>query len=173
MATYIQIGSTVTVGSGGAADITFSSIPAIYTDLVLKVSARTNRSGQPNDDILVQVNGNTSAIYSQRRVIANGSTVFSDSSSGSSVGVSIADGPTATASVFGNAELYFPNYAGSENKSMSADGVAENNATASWAGFNAFLASTTTAISSITLKSLLGTSFDQYTTATLYGISKS
>ena len=35
---------TVTVGSGGAANITFSNIPQTYTDLVIKISARSNRS---------------------------------------------------------------------------------------------------------------------------------
>lgn len=171
MPTFTQIGSAVTVGAGGASSIDFTSIPNTYTDLVVKISARTNRSGQPNDDILVQVNGNTSAIYSQRRAVGNGASVFSDSSSGSNVGVSFATGPTATASTFGNAEIYIPNYAGSTNKSMSADGVSENNATTAWAGMNAFLASTTSAISSITLKPLSGTLFDQHSTAYLYGVS--
>ena len=34
--------ATVTVGSGGAADVTFSSIPATYTDLLLKLSSRAD-----------------------------------------------------------------------------------------------------------------------------------
>jgi hypothetical protein len=171
MPTYTQIGSAVTVGSGGASSIDFTSIPSTYTDLVVKISARTNRTSQPDDDIRVQVNGNTSAIYSQRRVLGNGSATFSDSSSGSNVGVSFADGPTATASTFGSTDIYIPNYAGSTNKSMSVDGVSENNATAGAAGMNAFLASTTTAISSISLAPLFGTQFVQYTTAYLYGVS--
>jgi hypothetical protein len=41
--TYTAI-KTVTVGSGGAANIDFTSIPQTYTDLVLKVSARMNRA---------------------------------------------------------------------------------------------------------------------------------
>jgi hypothetical protein len=170
MATTFTLISAVTVGAGGAASIDFTSIPSTYTDLCLKVSARTNRAGQPNDDIKVQVNGNTSAIYSQRRVVGSGSAVYSDSSSGSNVGVSMTTAPTATASTFGNAEFYFPNYAGSTNKSMSADGVSENNATAAWAGMNAFLASTTSAITQVTLYPLNGSTFDQYSTAYLYGV---
>ena len=34
--TYVAI-ATVTVGSGGAASIDFTSIPATYTDLVVKL----------------------------------------------------------------------------------------------------------------------------------------
>jgi len=35
---------TVTVGSGGAANIEFTSIPQTYTDLVVVLSLRNNRS---------------------------------------------------------------------------------------------------------------------------------
>jgi hypothetical protein len=38
--TYTLINSSVTVGSGGAADIEFTSIPATYTDLLLVLSGR-------------------------------------------------------------------------------------------------------------------------------------
>ena len=57
--TYVQIGSTVTVGVSGAASIDFSSIPSTYTDLVLKVSGRSNRVDTV-DTIVVKPNGSTS-----------------------------------------------------------------------------------------------------------------
>ena len=53
MATYIQIGSTVTVGAGGAANITFSSIPSTYTDLKLVWSARSARTAVNTDDMII------------------------------------------------------------------------------------------------------------------------
>jgi hypothetical protein len=37
--TYTLIASSVTVGSGGAANIEFTSIPATYTDLVSALSS--------------------------------------------------------------------------------------------------------------------------------------
>jgi hypothetical protein len=43
MATTYEAIETVEVGSGGAADIEFTSIPGTYTDLVVKVSARNAR----------------------------------------------------------------------------------------------------------------------------------
>jgi hypothetical protein len=43
MATTYEAIATVEVGSGGAADIEFTSIPATYTDLVVKVSFKKPR----------------------------------------------------------------------------------------------------------------------------------
>jgi hypothetical protein len=158
--------------NASAASISFANIPQTgYTDLKIVISGRTDRSGQQDDDIKIQVNGNTSAIYSQRRVLGNGSATFSDSSSGSNVGVSFTTGPTATANTFGSTDIYIPNYAGSTNKSMSVDGVSENNATAAGAGMNAFLASTTSPITSITFAPLFGTVFVANSTFSLYGIA--
>jgi len=48
--TYQKI-ATVTVGAGGASNITFSSIPQTYTDIKVVVSARTDRSGFTYDNI--------------------------------------------------------------------------------------------------------------------------
>jgi len=155
-----------------AASVTFDNLPTSgYTDLKVVISGRTDRSGQQDDDIKVQVNGNTSAIYSQCRVLGNGSATFSDSSSGSNVGVSFTTGPTATANTFGSTDIYIPNYRSSTNKSMSVDGVSENNATAAGAGMNAFLASTTSPITSITFAPLFGTVFVANSTFSLYGIA--
>ena len=174
--TYTLI-SSVTVGAGGAANITFNSIPNTYTDLLLKVSSRDDRSGQPNGDLAVQIglSGtiNTGSIYSQRRLYGASTFSGSDSTSAAtSASVGMSDSATATASTFSNNELYFPNYAGSTNKSFSVDGVSENNASSgSWQVFNAGLAATTNAITDIRLTSFFGTGFVQYTTAYLYGIS--
>ena len=174
--TYTLI-SSVTVGSGGAASIDFTSIPSTYTDLVLKVSSRDDRSGQPNGDLAVQIglNGtiNTGSIYSTRRLYGASTFTGSDSiSSAASAGVGMSDSSTATANTFSNNELYFPNYAGSTNKSFSVDGVSENNSSSGgWQILNAGLAATTNAITDIRLTSFFGTAFAQYTTAYLYGIS--
>jgi hypothetical protein len=45
MPTFTQIGTAQVVGSGGAASMSFSAIPATYTDLVIFVSARNTSSG--------------------------------------------------------------------------------------------------------------------------------
>lgn len=168
MATYIQIGSTISVGAGGAASIAFTSIPSTYTDLLIKLSGRTNRSLEVDG---INVAFNTGGTYSGKRVYGAGSgTPGSDSTY---AGMPFMTAATATANTFGNAEIYIPNYAGSTAKSFSIDGLGENNATTTYAGLGAGLWSGTAAINLVTLYPETGTLFVQYSTATLYGISKS
>jgi hypothetical protein len=158
---------TVTVGSGGAASIQFTSIPQTYTDLKIVVSCRTNRA-DVKDYIAVRPNGSTSN-DSSRTLSGDGSSASSDTES--AVILVATTGGTATASVFGNADIYIPNYTSANNKSIYMDGVGENNATESRAQLSAGLWADTTAISSLDLVPFIGTLFSQYSTATLYGIA--
>jgi len=167
MATFIKIAS-VTVGSGGSATMSFTSIPSTYTDLVIKVSARGTQSAT-YATYEIKFNGSTTGYY-LRQLYGNGSTVTSDQNSTRLALDAV--GSTATATTFSNNEIYIPNYAGSTNKSVSLDGVTENNATEAWTELYAGLWSNTNAITSITLEMITGT-FVQYSTATLYGIKNS
>ena len=170
MATYILI-SSVTVGGGGAATISFTGIPATYTDLLVKLSTRSNRSGNTSDDQYIQFNGDTSAVYSMKRLLGNGSSVFSDSAAGAFVGDATA--ATATASTFANTEIYIPNYTSTNAKSILTDSVTENNATEAYQIFNAALWNPVTQapITSVLIGSWSTNNFVQYSTAYLYGIS--
>jgi hypothetical protein len=170
MATYIQIGSTVTVGLLGAATIDFTSIPATYTDLLVKLSARSNRAGETSDNVIISFNSST-ANLSYRYLQGQGASAFSSSGSIGSIGTQ--DASLATSSTFGNLDFYVPNYAGSNYKSTSSDSVEENNGTTAYGSLFASLWSNTAAITSISLKPQVGTLFVQYSTASLYGISKS
>jgi hypothetical protein len=167
MPTFTQIGSAVTVGSGGAADITFSAIPSTYTDLIVVYSIRVNST---NDLFLMSFNGTTTG-YSNRWLYGNGSSASSGNNSGFERLVAWVDTSDNTASTFGNAFTYIPNYAGSTNKSYSTDFVSENNATGAEAGFTASLWSNTAAITSIKLEHTAGASILQHSTAYLYGVS--
>jgi hypothetical protein len=165
--TFIKIASA-TVGSGGASTIDFTSIPSTYTDLVLKISARTTRSNY-TDAISLSLNGvatNQTSIYLE----GNGSSAASGSLTSFRT---VASAANATADIFGNSEYYIPNYAGGNNKSASSDGVTENNASDASAWLVANLWSQTAAITSISVTDLNSATFLQYTTATLYGIKNS
>jgi hypothetical protein len=165
--TYVKIAS-VTVGATPAATIDFSSIPATYDDLLLRVSLRTNNTDTP---VMVYFNTDyTDANYSVRRLLGNGSAA--SSASFSAPYLVYANISTYTATTFGNADVYVPNYVGSTNKSVSADSVNENNATGAEAVLTAGLWSNTAVINAIRVDALTG-SFVQYSTATLYGIKKS
>ena len=165
--TFVKI-ATVTVGSGGAANIEFTSIPSTYTDLTILLSGRTSYTGTVFRFGTIQFNNSTTNL-STRNMYTSGVGVASDTATEIYFWNNSA---SSTSNTFNNAQFYIPNYAGSTNKSLSIDTVAENNGTDCLLGLVAGLWSDTSAITSIKLVSN-GGNFVQYTTATLYGISKS
>lgn len=170
MPTTYEAIATVTVGSGGAASIDFTSIPQTYTDLLIKYSLRDNvTSGGASNNATVSINGST-ANGTSIELYGTGSAAASASLS--NVKVDYHSSANATANTFGSAEIYFPNYTGSNNKSSSSDGVAETNGSSVLMAMNANLWSQTAAITSIGL-SAAGGNFVQHSTATLYGIKNS
>ena len=165
MANTYKLISSVTVGSGGAATIGFTSIPATYTDLLLNYSGRVDQTGNVRQ-VDISFNSNTSnfsGLYFQ----GNGSTLIQGLLARYAGNVT---GTSATASTFGSTSIYIPNYASSNNKAFSVDFTTENNATTADAGFIAGLWSNSAAITSVTLTPA-GGNFVQYSTAYLYGIS--
>ena len=171
MATYNLI-QTVTVGSGGAASIEFTSIPQTYTDLQLLVSARSNRATEIRDEIHVRFNSNTSG-YSVRTLRGDGSAVVSNTGSVSTA-LTRMDMPAsgATANIFGFMNMYIPNYTTANQKAVSIDVTMENNAVSSFTYMIAGLWANTAAITSITMTFEIGPLFLQHSSASLYGISK-
>jgi hypothetical protein len=166
--TYVKI-AAVTVGSGGASTIDFTSIPNTYTDLVLKVSARKTTTGGSN--LQLQFNGSTTG-YLQRTLIGNGSIAVSYNDN-SEIGFMYVTTSSNTANTFTNTEIYLPNYAGSNNKSVSIDSVAENDAPESNMTLTSALWSNSAAINRVYLQIANGAGvFAQHSTATLYGIKK-
>jgi hypothetical protein len=168
--TYVAI-ATVTVGSGGAANIEFASIPATYTDLLLHFSGRGTQTAGVVADIDLQFNSST-ANFSRRTLRGSGSAASSTSASDNYGAAVTGNGGTVTSNTFGSWSLYVPNYASSNNKSFSIDTVTENNATEAWQYMLAGLWSNSAAISNIKIVPQTGT-WMQYSTATLYGIKNS
>ncbi len=172
MANMIPI-STVTVGSGGAASIAFTNIPQTYTDLCVKISARSARVAN-QDDYNISLNGSSAGLaYRQLYGGAGSGSVVTGSAGGSTGFVGIMPAANNTASTFSSQEIYFPNYSGNANKSFSVDSVAENNAVTQWQlDLISQLWSNTNPITSISFTSNNAANFAQYSTATLYGIRK-
>jgi hypothetical protein len=165
--TYTLIGSN-SVGSGGAASITFSSIPSTYTDLVIKLSARTTYTFNyaPID---LSFNSSTTG-FSAKDLFGIGATPESQNRTNRYFVIS---GASATSNTFGSVEIYIPNYSGSSNKTFSLDGVSEDNTTSAVKSLVAGLWSNTSSITSIGLSATGSDTFVQYTTAYLYGIKNS
>jgi len=169
--TYVAI-ATVTVGSGGAASIDFSSIPATYTDLALLVSARSARATGGADTLYLKINTVTTNRTS-RTLEGDGATASSGNYTDGFIGNLPQNTAGWTANTFANTLVYIPNYAGSTNKSFSVDTVTETNATTAYSHLFAGLWSQTTAINQLTLITGTSNNFVEYSTATLYGIKNS
>jgi hypothetical protein len=159
--------STATVGSGGAANIDFTSIPSTYTDLQLLLSLRSTAGGTYGI-VRLELNS-TSTGFTNRQVIGTGSSTLSFA--GTDNQISNDNGASTTANTFNNLSIYFPNYTSSTAKLFSSDLVVENNATAGRQQLTAYSWTGTAAISSIRINAD-GNNFVQNSTASLYGILK-
>jgi hypothetical protein len=167
--TYTLINSNTLASS--AASVTFSSIPATYTDLVLRISARSDRAAT-FDWIFMTINGITTNTYSNTSLDGSGTSAASNQLSNRTYATIqyVVDGDTATANTFGSTEIYIPSYTASQNKPFSAFGAQENNTTAAYMIANAGLWRNTAAITELKLETnaqlwVSGSSFY------LYGIS--
>lgn len=153
--------------NASAASVTFSNIPQTgYTDLKVVVSARTDNAGT-SDTVLLNLNGLTTN-QSSRRLQGDGSVA---SSSSYSLTQFVVNGNTATASTFGSAEIYIPNYNSTTTyKSISIESIREGNETTTntqmWAG----LWSSNSAVTSIQIAGQ-STSFLANSTFSLYGLA--
>lgn len=169
--TYTLIGSVTATGSSGT--MSFSSIPGTYTDLLVVLSARITR-GTTYSTIVMTFNGSGSG-YSGKVFAGDGGGVAATSSSYSGADIRSFTVPAAgaTANTFSNQAIYIPNYAVSVNKTVSIDSVSEGNVANAYMELNGGYWANTSAITSIAFTEPNGGSnFAQYSTAYLYGISK-
>jgi hypothetical protein len=165
----MELVSTITVGSGGAASIEFTSIPATGKDLLLVMSLKADTAAFRN--YRLHINGDTSSTnYSQRRLLGDGSSVSSSSESSQDRIIFLVPGTNVTSNTFGNTQIYISNYAVSAAKSLSFDNVTENNATLSYQQLQAALWNNTAAITSLSISDSSVNTL-QYSTASLYIIS--
>ena len=168
--TYKLLSSTVLTGT--QTTITFSSIPAGYTDLVLSISARTN-SGSVTDAIRYTLNNDSSAVYTFKVGYGNGTSAVATGETNYTVAgryfyANVGNG--STANTFGNGELYISRYASQQRKAISENGVNENNATAANLNMGATVWAQNQAVSSIELQSWNGADFVAGSSFYLYGV---
>ena len=165
MATYELI-EHIEVGSGGAASIEFTSIPADYDDLLLVASLRFARA-VISTPVKLLLNGTD---FTARNLYGDSNTTGSQTVTADYIGWSPA--ANSTSNTFGNLQIYIPNYTASGAKCFSADVVDENNGNA-FQAIDAGLTTTTTAIVTLELSDQAAASNAvQYSSATLYGIRK-
>lgn len=164
--------SKFTVGSGGISEITFTSIPQTFKDLLLNISLRTTNTAYTVADVYLNIN-NSSSKMSVKMVYSSGTATGSTGySNGDYYWTLSAASNTATTNTFSNSSLYFPNYSKSDfNKPFILDSVTETNSAASVnVGFFAGLYGEAKPITG--MKFTCDNTFMQYSTVALYGIGK-
>lgn len=170
MATYVKIASYIAGASEGAS-ITLSSIPGTYTDLLLKISAKSTTTGSNLNAIYCRFNSDTGSNYQYRRMYNSQGSSASDS--GTTTNCDLGYIPTVDlTNQFGVCNAYIPNYTWANPKVISVD-CAQEGAVATTGMYTPLMGSNywtgTAAITSITI-SCSGTAFAQYSLFDLYGI---
>lgn len=173
---FVQIASAV-VTSGGTSTITFSSIPATFTHLQVRIFAQTNRTTYAGDSCFTTINADAGNNYTQHSLQGNGATTTAyglatgtyayanmrntmESSAGPGFAVVVAD---------------FLDYANtSKYKTLRYLGGSDLNGTVSGYGGYAVIGSSlwlnTNAITTLSFTPETGTLWNQYSSFALYGV---
>jgi hypothetical protein len=169
VATSYESIATVSVGSGGASNVEFTSIPATYTHLQIRAIAQTTSGGQFTK---MQFNNDTTvANYRSHILYATGSSVVSNTYTGSIFdNIPVwANNTGDTANTFSPAIIDILDYANTNKYKTTRSLDGRENNTAGVLGYMSGLWMSTSAITSIKFSGYSG-NFPQYTQFALYGI---
>jgi hypothetical protein len=143
--------------------VEFTSIPQGYTDLIIRMSARSNASGTINGKLTFN---NTTTGYSERLLYG----ISAASASTTSIQwATVVNANNSVANVFSSSNIYIANYAGSTNKTVATESVEEDNAGTANTWMDAGLWSNSAAITSIQIPTS-SNSYVANSTFTLYGV---
>jgi len=161
-ATYEPIANTN--GTGSSSSITFSSIPATYTDLVLIINGATTAStGNP----CLRFNGDTATNYSRTNMGGNGSVAYSDRET--TVNRILLIGGVYFSTAFDtNLIVQIQNYS---NTTTYKTTLCRANKAGDAVDANVGLWRSTAAINSLTFFTASGNNISTASTFTLYGIA--
>ena len=162
--TYEPI-ATTTLGSA-ASSITFSSIPATYTDLKIVLVGTVNDA--TGAQMIVRFNSDTSTNYSYTRITGNGSTVSSTNGYSGPTSITVGNWYTFQSSPPSMFDMDIFSYAGSTFKTTLHTDTNDKNGSG-YLEKQVSLWRSTSAINTI-LMSVQSYQFNTGTTATLYGI---
>jgi hypothetical protein len=164
---YDSIAST-TVGAGGAASITFSSIPSTYTHLQIRYNARQDAS--PIGQVFFRVNSDTGGNYSSHLLYGDGGGVGAGSYTSDNYCRSGLLGGTSLASnIFGVAVIDVLDYANTNKfkTTRTLSGIDANGSGYVWYMSSSWRS--TSAVTSLTFFAEHG-NFIQNAQISLYGI---
>jgi hypothetical protein len=162
--------ATQTVTTAGPS-ITFSDIPQNFTDL--HVLASTRFEGAYSTVSAGMFINSAASDTTSRRLAGNGAAASSGVET-SEQDFYFGESPAtnSTSNTFANSTIYIPNYTGSQQKSISADSVTENNGTTAYQQISAGLCTKTAPVTSLTFRKWTDPdlNFSVGTTISLYGI---
>jgi len=162
--------ATVSIGSGGAATATFSSIPSTYKHLQVRLITRNDRTNTL-DGLYMRFNSDSGTNYSDHFLRGSGSAVDANADVSSAyMLMGTVPASSATASVFAGGVIDVLDYADS-NKYKTVRNLLGYDANGSgYVGLFSGNWRSTSAVTSITLGSTNGSGFLQYSSFALYGI---
>jgi len=89
--------ATVTVGAGGSSEINFTSIPATYQHLQIRVLSRDNRAATANS-VFYRLNSDTGSNYAYHVLAGDGATASANATSSSAFTYGMIETAASTAS---------------------------------------------------------------------------
>ena len=165
--------ATVTVGSGGSATVTFSSIPATYTHVQIRAITRNSYgSTVTTGNGTVRFNSDTGNNYALHQLRGTGAAASATAISSTSVMYGFSDiGGTSVTNFFGAGIMDILDYSNTNKYKTirvltGSDGNTTND---DWLYLASGLWQNTNAITTITLASSSG-NYAQYSQFALYGI---
>ncbi len=176
-ATSYESISTVTVGSGGSASISLTSIPSTYKHLQIRGIGRasTSQSASFNADMFMRLNSDTGANYARHRLLGESLTVSANAlTSATQISWSAAlPRSTSASNIFGAFVIDILDYADTNKyKTLRFFGGADLNGGGA-VGFQSGLWMSTSAVSSMTFTFETDSNPNpsaQYSQIALYGI---
>lgn len=165
--------ATVTVGSGGASSIEFTSIPGTYQHLQIRFIGRCDEAAFGNY-ARIQVNGDTGNNYAHHHVYGTGTSALASATTSTAQIIAYRiPGASHSANIFGAVVLDLLDYAStSKTKTLryfgGLDGNTNNTQGQVWVGSG--LWNSTSAVTSVKLQPSVSVNWVQFTTAALYGV---
>ena len=162
--TYEPIAST-TLGAGGSTLVTFSDIPALWTDLILVSAADTDYPSAASISTYIRLNSDTAGNYSTTWLLGSGSAASSGRASSDTNGIYIGEF-SATANVAQASIVQIMSYA---NTNVYKTVLSASNVASAWVTRQVGLWRSTAAITSVSVRAG-GYTFQQGGTFSLYGV---
>jgi hypothetical protein len=161
--------ATVTVGSGGAANIEFTSIPGTYQHLQIRMISRLAAGTLPS--VSLEFNDSSASSYAYHILRGSGSAASAEAGTSQTSAMCVTSaGGAQTASVFSGVVTDILDYASTtKNTTVRTLSGADFNGTG-WIDMWSALWANTAAVTKIRIFHSGASNFSQHTTAALYGV---